>query len=160
MFALDLNQVEDAPEFGPLPVGEYAVCIEDAELKDTQKGGAGINLKMQVVEGPMQGRYVFNWLNVAAPGGETPDWLKISLSQLKQLIVVAGIDTNTPFTDPAVLKGKIVNVRLGMDKNDPDKNKVNAYKPYEKQQAAQPAAQQPVNANPNMPAGQQPAWGN
>lgn len=150
MFAIDFNQVEDAPDFAPLPIGEYAVSVEDAEQRVTQAGGTGINVKLQVLEGPYKGRYVFDFLNVSHP--DNPPWLNISLSRLKQLVTSCGIDTSKPFTDVSVLKGQCVSVRLGIDKRDTSKNTTNAYSPLKA--AAKPAATQ---AN-NITAGG-PSWG-
>lgn len=150
-FAIDFNQVEDKQDFELLPNGEYVAVVQEAELRDTRAGGEGINVKLEIVEGQYKGRYVFDWINIK---NSNPDCVKWGLESLKQLVVAACIDTSRPFTEVSELNGKVVCIRVGVQKGKDgydDSNKVKSYKSAVKQ-----ATQQQGN---NLAAGQQPTWG-
>lgn len=153
MLNVNFNEVEDQQDFELLPAGEYLVSVEDATIKETQSGGAGINVKLYIAEGDYQGRYLFDWINVAHPSSQK--CVDIGLAQLKRLVEASGIDTSVPFTDPAVLIGKLVIAKAGIQKGKDgyeDKNNVKTYKP-----ASQPkptSAAKPTNMAP----GQKATW--
>lgn len=154
MLSIDFNQVEDSQEFDLLPAGDYVAIVAKAELKNTQAGGAGINCKMEIVEGQMKGRYVFDWINVEHPTSQA--CVQIGLQQLKKLVIAAQIDTSKPFTDPQDLVGSIVSVKVGIRKDKDTnelRNEVKGYKPVSKAHQSDPA---PMAAN--MAAGQRPNW--
>lgn len=78
----DSNQHDD-PGFEPLPEGDYLMIVESSELKPTKAGtGSGINMKLQVIDGPCKGRTMFWWLNYNNPN-ETAQ--RIGRSELASL---------------------------------------------------------------------------
>lgn len=152
MLNIDFNQVEDTQEFDLLPAGEYKTIV-NAELRSTDAGGAGINVKLEIVEGQHRGRYVFDWINVQHPTSDI--CVQIGLQQLKKLVVAAQIDTTKPFNDPAELNGSIVVAKVGITKDKvtgETKNKVKSYMPVLKAHQSDPAPAR------NMAAGQRPNW--
>lgn len=154
MLNIDFNQVEDSQDFELLPAGDYVAIVAKAELRSTGAGGAGISCQFEIIEGPMKGRYVFDWINVEHPTSQA--CVKIGLQQLKKLVIAAQIDTSKPFTDPQDLVGSLVVVKVGFGKDkdtSETRNKVKGFMPVAKAHQSDPS---PRVAN--MAAGQRPNW--
>ena len=64
----DANTVEPNDSFDPLPNGDYLCIITASEMKPTKAGnGAFLELELQVLDGPHQGRKLWDRLNVRRP---------------------------------------------------------------------------------------------
>lgn len=91
------------PTFDPLPEGKYLMIVEASELKPTKSGtGNGINVKLQVVEGPFKGRTMFWWLNYTNPNDQAQKIGRAELAMLCRAVnVLTPKDTmelhNIPF---------------------------------------------------------------
>lgn len=66
MAAINFNpdSVTEDAKFDPIPPGQYLVEIVDSDIRETKSGsGRYVYLDMRVVEGPCEGRHVFDRLN-------------------------------------------------------------------------------------------------
>ncbi len=87
--ALDFSKVKTNNNFEPVPVGEYTVISDDAELKSTKDGtGAYVSLKLKIIGGDHDGRFIFNTFNVQNKSEKATE---IGLSQLKSYMQCCGI---------------------------------------------------------------------
>lgn len=74
--------------YEPIPPGYYRVAIVEASVKTTKAGtGTYVNLKMQVLDGKHQNRYVFERLTLTNPN-ETA--VRIGREQLAMLCIAVG----------------------------------------------------------------------
>jgi len=61
----DAQTVEPNDSFDPVPNGDYLCIITTSEMKPTKAGdGAYLELELQVIEGPYQGRKLWDRLNL------------------------------------------------------------------------------------------------
>lgn len=62
----DANQIpeDERGDFDPLPAGEYLMQISDSELREKDNGDTGLNLTLEVVDGPLANRKVWDYLNI------------------------------------------------------------------------------------------------
>ena len=136
MAQLKFNAAEiDTTSRDAIPSGTYEAVVTASEMKATKNGlGMGINLTFEIVsEGPAKGRKVFVWINYEHPKAEAQ---RIGREELASLCKAVGI---TDLDDTVQLHNLPLLVTIGLDKNDPTRNVVKAYKPKAAQQT--PAAQ-------------------
>jgi hypothetical protein len=75
--------VPTAPEYGPLPAGEYTMIITRTEIKSTKAGtGEYLECVMEVVEGKSAGRKHWERFNVSNPNKTAEDIAKAALGNL------------------------------------------------------------------------------
>lgn len=118
-----------------IPTGIYEAVVTDSEMRATKSGlGMGINLTFEILsDGPAKGRKVFVWINYEHPKAEAQRIGREELASLCKAVGVAELnDTNQLHNLPLM-------VTVGVDRNDPTRNVVKAYKPKAAQQT--PAAQ-------------------
>ena len=62
-FDVDEVEVDIAPDYSPIPKGEYKLQALEAEEKETaKKNGSYIKVKFEVVDGPHMSRLIWqNW---------------------------------------------------------------------------------------------------
>ena len=124
-----------APEndFSPVPQGVYKVMFSDVFLKDTQKGGTMVNLKMQIVEGKYSNRFIFDRLNIICSGSEVAE--AIAHKNLASICEQLGFDPEE-LTDEAVLQEKLtmgvisVDIKIEDNTYNGETKKQNAVKSY------------------------------
>jgi hypothetical protein len=130
--------------FDPLPAGVYTCVIEDAEVKRNKAlTGSFLSLKLQVIDGPHNGRLVFDNITV---DHETSD--KAVAIGREKIVGLARI-CNASGADSQEFVGKVVSVKVKIDaaKDGYDaQNRVVAYAAP----AASPAAR-PVSAALSSP---------
>lgn len=136
--AIQKHEIENAQEvsFEPLPDGEYKVMIvESEEKRNKSDNGDILKLKLQVIEGEHNGRFVFDQLNLTNP---SPKAEEIGQRQLKWLLKCCNVfNPKGPFD----LLNKVVIVEVGSEVyNDKPKNIVKNYSPvgYKSQTTQQP----------------------
>ncbi|GGC63861.1 hypothetical protein GCM10011504_47590 [Siccirubricoccus deserti] len=79
----DASAVEPAAPFELLPPGKYAVQIVQSEMRPTKAGtGQMLWLEMDVVEGPHQGRKIWDQLNLVNPNQQTVEIAQRTLSAI------------------------------------------------------------------------------
>lgn len=160
--AFEQNQQEQS-NFEPLPVGDYPVVIDNAELKQFNSGNHGINVQMSVIGGgKYDGRKLFDTFMLAYADGTEMTWTdangnvkNIGKLTYAKLMAAAGLTPDKG--DPVNLIGKmlVVKTKMGTNSNNEPEAKPSVYKPYASTTAA---ASSPVTqtAKPNPFGGSKP----
>ena len=146
MAQLKFNAAEvDTTSRDAIPSGTYEAVVTDSEMRATKSGlGMGINLTFEILtEGPAKGRKVFSWINYEHPNAEAQRIGREELASLCKAVGVANLtDTNQLHNLPLM-------VTVGVDRNDPTRNVVKAYKAKSAQ--TQQPAQKPPQASGAAP---------
>ena len=94
--AFDGRGVEAQADAAFIPAGKYPVIITKAETK-ANKGNTGhlIALEMQILDGPLRGQSIRDWINIDNPSSQCVEIGMRCLEALRQAIGVAALaDTN------------------------------------------------------------------
>lgn len=109
----------------PLPAGEYVAQVIEDQMKQTKAGnGQYLELKMEVLDGPHKGRWIFDRLNLQNPNKVA---VEISERQLLALGKACGIAT---LKDSSELRGipMTVVLKIRTSAEYGDTNEVVTYK--------------------------------
>lgn len=129
--------IEPAAVRGAIPAGKYKCVITASEEKPTRAmTGSMLKLSMQVIEGPHQGSYVFDQLNVNNPSATAQE---IAERQLSAICRAVGVFTPQDSSD-LHNKPLIVTVRVETTQEYGTQNKVSGYEACEKGAAVSVAA--------------------
>ena len=121
--SFDANSVEITSR-DPIPAGVYEALICDSEVRPTRSGnGKGINLTFEILSGPHKGRKVFAWINFQHPKAEAQRIGQEELARICKAVGVGKLD------DTAQLHNLPMMITVAIDKNDPSRNVIKAYKP-------------------------------
>ena len=107
-FDVDEVEVDIAPDYSPIPKGEYKLQALEAEEKETsKKNGSYIKVKFEVVDGPHMSRLIWQNFNIVNPN-ETAQ--RIGRQQLVAWATACGkpvdIDKGTGgYSDSNTIKG-------------------------------------------------------
>lgn len=124
-FDFDPNEVEPSQLLEPLPAGEYQAIIERSEVKPTKAGtGTVLELRLKIVSGPFEGRFVRDWLNIRNPSAEAQ---RISLERLSSICRACGV--MHAISDSEELHDRLMTVHLKLekDKEGNPQNRVTGY---------------------------------
>jgi len=131
---INSNDQDDSNDYSPLPAGWYDVEIEQAELRQSNSGDYdAVNVTFLVVGPTHAGRLLWNWFNYSSdiPENQRDDKMKkaiqIGRSELNRMCRAVGLNGELEDTDD--LTGKILKVKVAIDKKDSEKNAVKGYKP-------------------------------
>lgn len=103
----DATEVEPNAPFNPLPPGDYPVMIVNSEMRPTKKGdGRYLWLEMEVLDGPLKGRHVWDRLNIDNPNAKAVEIAKRTLSAICRAVGVMQL------TDSEQLHGKALLARV------------------------------------------------
>jgi putative intracellular protease/amidase len=156
-YAFNAHEVAPQDDYSPIPDGDYAVLIEDSEMKDTKAGtGQYLQFTLSVIDGQYAGRKLWERLNLVNPNQTAVDIAQRTLSAICHATGVMAPQ------DSAELHGKTMVVKVGRDKNNADQNTIKAYKrmdgarPAPAQSAAPPRASAPAATQPA--AASAPPW--
>ena len=125
MAQLNFNASEvDTTSRDAIPSGTYEAVVTDSEMRATKNGlGMGLNLTFEILsEGPAKGRKVFAWINYEHPKVEAQ---RIGREELASLCKAVGV---VELNDTVQLHNLPLLVTVGIDRNDPTRNVVKAYK--------------------------------
>lgn len=80
------DETEAAPDFAPVPTGNYEVDLVHGELYESQKGTAGYTLHLVVADGECKGKKIWHtlWLSELAMPYSKRDLKKIGIETLSQ----------------------------------------------------------------------------
>ena len=124
-FVFDPNTIEDRPDFGLFPVGEYIAEVTGSDYKITKSGnGKYIELEFTILDGEYAGRKYWDRLNVR---NENKVAMDIANSSMKDLMKAIG-KPNEPCSNTNMLHGIPVKLKIGISKRKDtgeDQNKVN-----------------------------------
>lgn len=140
-FNFDATQVTPAaaPNYGPLPKGIYTAIVMDTDVKTTKNGdGQYIAVTFQIVDGEHANRRVWQNINVSNPNKQAED---IGRSELAALCFACGVDK---LTDTEELHDIPLGIEVGIDKKDPERNRVLGYNKLEGATAKPAAAAAPA----------------
>ena len=85
----DAQTVEPNDSFDPIPNGDYLCIITTSEMKPTKAGdGAYLELELQVLEGPYQGRKLWDRLNL---NNDNETTVKIARGTLSAICRAVGV---------------------------------------------------------------------
>ena len=129
-------------KYPPLPAGDYAVVVNNAELRHTNAGGQMIALRLEITAGEFTGRWVFANLNVVNNNSTAQN---IARRQLNEILTAIG---KPGATDTDEMVGARLMIKVSFD---PTKEKYqNDVKKYWAANRARPA--QPAQAPAPAPA--------
>ena len=99
--AFDASSVEPAAPLEPLPPGKYVAQIVQSEMRATRAGnGQYLWLEMDVIEGPHQGRKIWDQLNLVNPNQQTVEIAQRALSAICHAVgELQGTEDRGPRTD-------------------------------------------------------------
>jgi hypothetical protein len=88
-FQLNFNAAEvPADDYDKLPAGTYLCVISDTTQKSTKRGdGSYAELTCEVIEGDLQGRKIWERLNLENPNAKT---IEIAMKQLRKICLAVG----------------------------------------------------------------------
>ena len=146
MAQLKFNAAEvDTTSRDAIPSGTYEAVVTDSETRATKNGnGMGINLTFEILsEGPAKGRKVFAWINYENASAKAQQIGREELASLCKAVGVVELDDTVQLHNLPLL------ITVGLDRNDPTKNVIKAYK-AKSVQTPQPVQKspQPVQKSP------------
>ena len=141
-------EVEEKKEYPPIPAGDYSVVIQEAELKDTNKGGQRVAIRYEIEAGALAGRLVFDSLNIINKGDKAKITEQIARRKLIQIFEAIGKPGAQDTND--MLGGRL-KLRIKVTNNPDFPNDVSKYMPLDavvatRQSFTPPAAPQPEPA--------------
>lgn len=125
MAQLKFNAAEvDTTTRDAIPSGTYEAVVTDSETRATKNGnGMGINLTFEILsEGPAKGRKVFAWINYENASAKAQQIGREELASLCKAVGVVELDDTVQLHNLPLL------ITVGLDRNDPTKNIIKAYK--------------------------------
>jgi len=125
MATISFNAAEVQPSsFDAIPAGTYEAVIANSESKPMKSGnGMGFNFEFEIVSGDQKGRKVFAWITFEHR--TSPDAQRIGREQLSAICRAVGV---TQLTDTTQLHNLPMTITVAIDKNDPSRNVIKAYK--------------------------------
>ena len=120
----DATAVEPASGRTALPAGEYLAAIAKSSVGPTKSGsGTKAELEFEVLDGPHKGRRFWVTLNLKNPNAQAQE---IGLRELSAICHAVG---KLRVADTEELHAHPMLVKLGIDKNDPERNVAKGYRP-------------------------------
>ncbi len=139
--AFNANEVAPSGTFEPLPAGDYPVAIVESAMKPTAAGnGQFLELKLQVLKGEYQNRFLFDRLNLVNQNQKAVDIARGTLSAICRAVgVLTPGDSSELHNKPLVA---VVKLRNREDTGEPA-NDVRGYKPTVTKPAVPSASETP-----------------
>lgn len=152
----DANTVEPAAPFELLPPGRYVAQIVQSEMRPTKAGnGQLLWLELDVLEGPHQGRKIWDQLNLVNPNQQTVEIAQRALSAICHAVGQLQV------SDSEQLHLRPLQVTLAVEADSRDKhlqpheqrkqNKIKGYAPLGPTPAARPPAPQATAQRSALP---------
>ena len=126
----DASAVEPAAPFELLPPGRYSVQIVQSEMRATRAGnGQYLWLEMDVIEGPHQGRKIWDQLNLVNPNQQTVEIAQRTLSAICHAVGKLSVqDSEELHSIPMVAVVKVDPPRSANGKDYGPSNSIKTYK--------------------------------
>ena len=120
----DASQGEQMSDRSAPPAGEYLAAIARSDVADTKKGdGRKVEPELQVLDGAPQGRPLWTTLHLWNPSATT---VEMAQRELNSICHAAG---RLRVADTEELHGIPMLVKLGFQKDNPERNEPKGYKP-------------------------------
>ncbi len=125
MATISFNAAEVQPSsFDAIPAGTYEAVIANSEAKPMKSGnGLGFNFEFEIISGNYKGRKVFSWITFEHRTSQ--DAQRIGREQLSAICRAVGV---TQLNDTVQLHNLPMMITVALDKNDPTRNVIRAYK--------------------------------
>lgn len=153
---INLNDVQPAGDFEPIPAGWYKAIVDSSETKETKAGtGQYIELRLTILGPKFEGRLLFDRLNLWNPNQEA---VEIAKRQLKALTEAAGKPTAKATEE---LHGIPIEVKVAIRPARGDygaSNDVKSYRPAQKSAPRAVSTSAPRATSANTPPAGVP-WG-
>ena len=147
---INVNDTPEAPDFSPIPAGDYHVKTTEASLETTKAGtGQYIKLRLDVIGPSYEGRVLFANINIRNPN---PKAEEIGRQQLGSIMRAVGL-SQVSDTDQLIGGQMIVSVKIKHDETYGDSNEVKQFKAPKGSPAPGPTA--PAQSEPSASA---PPW--
>lgn len=147
----DANSVEPSAPMEVIPAGKYVVQIIASEMKETKSGsGEYLNLEMEILEGAMAKRHLFDRLNLINPNTQAAEIAERTLSAICHAVGQLQVSDS----EQLHFKPMMVDVRVkpaGPDKGGVMRDAQNEIRGYSPVTGARPAPQvstAPAKATP------------
>ena len=125
MQGFDANEVEPRMGFEVIPAGEYVAIISDSEVKATKKGDGGyLQLTIQVVDGPHEGRFFWERLNM-----DNPSEKAVAIAKARASAICRAVGVMAP-GDSVNLHDIPFKIEVGIKKNKESGEMENVIKNY------------------------------
>lgn len=136
-------EVEDQPDYRPIPKGEYKLQAVEAEEKETaKKNGTYIKVKFEVVSGPHTGRLIWENFNVSNPS-------EVAQRIGRQQLMAWAAACNKPDADDTdQLIGKVFSASVDIEKGTGGYDDSNRIKGYLRSEAYDVAEKKPAKEAP------------
>lgn len=110
--------------FGPIPAGDYKAMLQAMETKTTKNGdGKYIAATFQIIEGECEGRLIWANYNIENASEKA---VQIGKSELADFL--RAVDNPRPKSTQELLEPPTPFIlKVGIDKNDPERNRVKGY---------------------------------
>jgi len=82
---------EDERSFDLLPPGDYTMQVIESELKPKDNGDCGLNLTIEIMEGPFANRKLWDWLNIRHSNAQAQSIAQRALADLCLATGVQGL---------------------------------------------------------------------
>lgn len=149
---INVNDTPEAPDFSPIPAGDYHVKVTEASLETTKAGnGQYIKLRLDVIGPSYEGRVLFSNINIRNPN---PKAEEIGRQQLGSIMRAIGL-SQVSDTDQLIGGQLIVSIKITKDEQYGDRNEVKSYKAQKGSTA--PAPEAPQQSEPAA-SGSVPPW--
>lgn len=128
----DATQVEPREDFETLPAGDYPVQIMASEMRDNSAGtGSYLLLEMEVTDGVMKGRKLWDRLNLDHPNGQAVEIAQRTLSAICHAVGVLSVsDSEQLHFKPMLARVKVVPRKQdGRVVEGQYNNEIGSYKP-------------------------------
>lgn len=124
-----LTEEDYKNNYSPLPAGEYPVVVTDTEIKPTKEGtGKFVKVTHQVVDGPYNGKFIVNNINIQNPNPVAVEISKKTLAKIEKALglPVGGLQNHEQ------MRGVPVRVHLTVKQDDKygPGNEIKNYLPY------------------------------
>lgn len=141
MATISFNAAEVQPtSFEPIPPGTYEAVVCKSESRPMKSGnGMGFNFEIEILSGDYKGRKVFEWINFEHR--TNPKAQQIGREQLSALCRAVGV---TQLNDTAQLHNLPLLIVVAIDRKDPTKNVIKAFKSKTGTTVPAPAAATPA----------------
>lgn len=108
-FNFDANNVDPQQAYDPLPAGEYVAAITESDMVATKSGtGEFLAMTLEVLEGPYQGRKLFDRLNLDNPNPKAVAIAQSTLSAICHAVGVLNVSDSQQLHDrPMLVKVKV-----------------------------------------------------
>jgi len=130
---IETSKVEDAPLRELVPPGNYVAEIIESQEKISKAGNSYLSLKLSICEGPYEGRWIWDNLNINHPDEKVRGTARFILGNICKAAGMIGID------DTSELHYKPLTIELESEPAQGEYKAKNVVRKYHKASTSDPA---------------------